>query len=114
MHKPEPTRELVIEPSENCNRCLTLYAISEPARAFLKTDCSTFGILRTIDTNEDDTPRLMRIIIVRPPEPRASAPESIVYSLHVWPNYDLQQVRAWLEAWPHVGETFEQAIEEMQ
>lgn len=114
MNKPQPTHELVVEPSGQCNRCLTLYAITPAARAFLKTDCSTFGILRSIDTGEDEAPRLMRIIIGQPPAPSAPAAESVVYSLHVWPNFDLAQVRTWIESWPHVGVLFEQAIEELQ
>lgn len=113
MNKPQPANELVVEPSAQCERCLTLYAISPAARAFLKTDCSTFGILRTIDTGEDDAPRLTRIIIGKPTEPQPAAPEGIVFSLHVWPNFDLAQVRDWIGTWPHVGVAFERAIEEM-
>lgn len=114
MHKPQPARELVIELSEQCDRCLILYAISVPARAFIKVECSTFGILKSLDMGEGDAPRLMRIIIGQPVAPIASAPDPIVYSLHVWPNYDLQKVRSWLEAWPHISEPFESAIEEIQ
>lgn len=113
MNKPQPTHELVVEPSAQCERCLTLYAVTPAARAFLKADCSTFGILRSIDTGEDDAPRLMRIIIGAPVQPQSPAAEGIVYSLHVWPNFDLQQVRAWIESWPHVGVLFEQAINEV-
>lgn len=70
-------------------------------------------ILRAIDTGDDEAPRLMRIIIGQPPASSAPAVESIVYSLHVWPNFDLAQVRAWIEAWPHVGAPFEKAINEV-
>lgn len=55
----------------------------------------------------------MRIIIGQPPRPSAPAVESVVYSLHVWPNYDLAQVRAWIDSWPHVGASFERAINEV-
>ncbi len=114
MNKPEPTRELVIEPSEQCDRCLMLYAVSAPARAFIKTDCASFGILKPVDLNPERPPQVLSIILGRPAEsPPTPAPESIVYSLHVWPNYDLQQVRTWLESWPHVGVLFEQAINEV-
>ena len=82
-------------------------------RAFLKTDCNAFGILRAIDIGDDEAPRLMRIIIGQPPRPSAPAVESVVYSLHVWPNYDLAQVRAWIDSWPHVGASFERAINEV-
>lgn len=114
MNKPEPICDLVIEPSEQCNRCLVLYVISEPARAFIKTECAVFGILKPVDVGESDAPRLMRIIIGQPLEQSAQAPEAIVYSLHVWPNYNLQQVRTWLEAWPHISAPFERAIEDLQ
>ena len=113
MNKPQPTHELIVESSAQCERCLTLYAVSASARAFIKTDCATFGILRGIDTGDDEAPRLMRIIIGQPPASSAPAVESIVYSLHVWPNFDLAQVRAWIEAWPHVGAPFEKAINEV-
>lgn len=52
-------------------------------------------------------------IVGQPPASSAPAVESIVYSLHVWPNFDLAQVRAWIEAWPHVGAPFEKAINEV-
>lgn len=116
MNKPQPTHELVVEPSAQCERCLTLYAITPAARAFLKTECSTFGILRSIDAGDDDAREAWRmsIIIGKPPEPSAPATEGIVYSLHIWPNFDKGQVQRWLESWPHVGVLFEQVIEELQ
>lgn len=91
-----------------------LYAVSSSARTFIKSECNTFGILKPVDFGDGETPRLMRIIIGQQPEPNAPAPEPVVFSLHIWPNYNLQQVRSWLEAWPHVGATFEQAIMEMR
>ena len=91
-----------------------LYAVSEPARAFIKAECAQFGILKPVDFSESEAPRLMRIIIGQQPEPSAPAPEPVVFSLHVWPNYDQRQVRAWLESWPHVSQPFAQAIEAMR
>lgn len=115
MNKPEPTRELVIEPSEACDRCLMLYAISDPARAFIKTECACFGILTPVDLNPERPPQVFSIILGKPAESatvQARTPV-VVYSLHVWPNFDLSQVRDWISAWPHVGVLFEQAIEEL-
>jgi hypothetical protein len=114
LNKPQPNRELVIEQSEQCDRCLMLYAVSAPARSFLKTECILFGNLKPISLDENDAPQLMRIIIGQPVMPSAPAQEPVVFTLHVWPNYDLQQVRTWLEMWPHVGEPFEQAINEIK
>jgi hypothetical protein len=110
LNKPLPIHELVIEPSDSCERCLTLYALSEPARAFLKAECEVFGILKPVDHNSAPA-SILAALVGKAPAPAADA---IVFSLHVWPNYDLPAVRTWIEAWPHVGEPFEQAIEEMQ
>ena len=113
MNKPQPTHELIVEPSEQCERCLMLYAVSEPARAFIKAECAQFGILKPVDFSESEAPRLMRIIIGQP-APSAPASEPVVFTLHVWPNYDIVQVRTWLEKWPHISEPFAQAIEAMR
>ena len=109
MNKPEPTRELVIEPSDACERCLTLNAVSEPARAFLKKECECFGILKPVDHNS--APASILAMLTGRQTAQPTAPETL-FTLHVWPNYDLQQVRTWMEAWPHVSEPFARAIEE--
>jgi hypothetical protein len=112
VNKPEPTRELVIESSDSCERCLTLYAVSEAARCFLRQECEVFGILKPVDPNSAP-PSILGMLVGRGQPPAQRAGPETLFTLHVWPNYDLQQVRTWMEAWPHISEPFEHAINEV-